>query len=247
MRDLAGLKICFVAGTLGQGGSERQLYYMLQALLHEGAQPRVLCLTSGEYWEQPIRELGVAVTWVGQSHSRIRRLRRIIDALREDPPRIVQSQHFYTNIYVTAAARWLGLEEIGALRSNGISEIGANQAVFGRVSLHTPRMIAANSRAGIDNAVTLGVHRSRMHFLPNVVDTARFSTPSRSANGAVHLLTVGRMVPAKRFDRFIRVLADVRQRSRTPVKGTIVGDGEERAQLELLAQRAELLPDGLEF
>ena len=56
MCDLAGLRICFVAGTLGQGGAERQLYYILRALTQAGAQPYVLCLTRGELWEKRIRE-----------------------------------------------------------------------------------------------------------------------------------------------------------------------------------------------
>ena len=45
MVDLARLNICFVAGTLGQGGAERQLYYILQTLCRRGAQTRLLCLT----------------------------------------------------------------------------------------------------------------------------------------------------------------------------------------------------------
>src|SRR6266566_5056505 len=102
MRELRGLKVCFLAGTLGQGGAERQLFYMLTALKHSGALPRVLSLTEGEHWHERIESLGVPVTWVGQSRFRLERLRKIVEELKRDPPDIFQSQHFFANIYVTA-------------------------------------------------------------------------------------------------------------------------------------------------
>src|SRR5205085_344938 len=34
---LKGLKVCFIAGTLGQGGAERQLFYILKCLKEHGA------------------------------------------------------------------------------------------------------------------------------------------------------------------------------------------------------------------
>ena len=193
MRDLTGLKVCFVAGTLGQGGAERQLYYMLRALKEHGAVPRVLSLTKDEYWEDRIRALGVPVTWVGQTHSRLQRLRAIIREIRREPAEILQSQHFYTNIYVAAAARFLGLHEIGALRSDAINEVGANSGRLGWLSLRAPRVIAANSRQAIENAVGLGIARSRLNFLPNVVDTSRSLKPQTPAK-VVRVLTIGRLV-----------------------------------------------------
>lgn len=248
MPDLQGLRVCFLAGTLGQGGAERQLYYMLRALKDSGAHPRVLCLTSGEYWEEKIRALGISVIWVGQSSSRWKRLRAIMRELRRQPVDVLQSQHFYTNIYAAAAARFLGLLEIGALRSNGINEVAANGGSLGLISLRAPRAIAANSHQGIENAVRLGMPRSRLHFLPNVVDTCRFSPNGQDKRSPpVRILTIGRMVQAKRLDRFVRVLAAVRHRASLPVRGIIVGDGPKRAQLEAEAANLGLFPDGIEF
>src|SRR5215510_2403397 len=107
MLDLPKLNICFVAGTLGQGGAERQLYYMLRELRENGATPRLLSLTRGEFWESRISELGVPITWIGESPSRLKRLSKIIATLRAEPPDVLQSQHFYTNLYVAGAARAL--------------------------------------------------------------------------------------------------------------------------------------------
>jgi glycosyltransferase involved in cell wall biosynthesis len=247
MRELAGLKVCFVVGTLGQGGAERQLYYMLRALREQGAAPRVLCLTEGEYWQEKIEALGIPVVWVGQRRSRLHRLRAIIRELQREPADVLQSQHFYTNIYVAAAARLLGLREIGAVRSNAIDEVGANRGLLGRLSLIGPRTVAANSRTGIENAVALGMPRDRLRFLPNAVDTFQFELADGKNGGPVRLLNAGRLVHAKRFDRFVRVLATIRRRTRVPVKGIIIGDGPHRARLLTQAKSLSLGPDSLEL
>ena len=68
--ELAQLRIVLLAGTLGQGGAERQLFYTLKAMRDAGMAPHLLCLTTGEYWEEPMRALGVPVTWVGQLQAR---------------------------------------------------------------------------------------------------------------------------------------------------------------------------------
>src|SRR5207247_1693681 len=123
MRELSGIKICFLAGTLEHGGAERQLFYWLRALCDCGAAPRVLCLDRGEFWETPIKNLGVPVTWVGEHASRLKRLIRIIRDLRKDPPDVFQSQHFFVNAYVSLAASLLGASAIGAMRSDGLTDV----------------------------------------------------------------------------------------------------------------------------
>ena len=110
-RELAGLKIWFLAGTLEHGGAERQLFYWLRTLGQCGASASVLSLDQGEFWEGAIRELGVPVSWVGQEQSRLKRLVRITRQLRKAMPDIVQSQHFFANGYLGAAGRILGLTD----------------------------------------------------------------------------------------------------------------------------------------
>lgn len=113
------------------GGAERQLFYILKALHDEGARPRVFCLTHGDFWAEKIRNLGISVTWVGEVKSPCRRLIRIISELRRNPPDIIQSQQFYTNTFAIAAGRFLGLPDIGAVRSNGIREFNDSGPLIG--------------------------------------------------------------------------------------------------------------------
>src|SRR6185503_10886816 len=86
---------------------------------------------------------------------------------------VVQSQHFFTNAYVTLAAWALGLSGIGAMRNDGNSEV-RDSGTLGWLNLHAPRMLAANSRIAIRYALDHGVPASRLYFLPNVVDTDWF-------------------------------------------------------------------------
>lgn len=246
-RDLRGLRVALVAGTLGQGGAERQLYFMVRALLAAGARPRVLSLTRGEFWEPRLRALGVRVEWVGQSSARVARLARVVAALRDERPDVVQSAHFYTNLYVAAAARLLGAVEIGALRSDAVNEVAGTGRVLGALSLRLPRTVAANSRTGIANAVALGVPPHRLLLLPNVVDVGRFVPRPERVGTAVRLLAVGRLGPEKRLDRLLRALAAVRRRAVVPVRATIVGDGPLRRDLEAEAARLGLVGDRVTF
>ena len=247
MRELACLKVCFLAGTLGQGGAERQLYYILVALRDAGAIPRVLCLTKGEYWQERIEALGVRVDWVGESKSPIGRLARIIHKLKRDPPDILQSQHFFANSYVAAAARILRLHDIGAIRGDGFEELESNPGLRGWLSLRLPRALAANSQTAIENAVTLGVARRRLSFLPNAVDETMFTEGQRDSGNAIRLLTVGSLVPVKRLDRFLRMISRVSSRASMPVEGLIVGDGPLRAELESQARELGLAEDKVRF
>lgn len=261
---LAGLRVAFVAGTLGQGGAERQLYYMLQALRGADVDVRLFALTQGEFWESPIRSLGVDVEYVGEPPSRLRRLRALHGALRRWRPDLVQSQHFYTNLYAALAARALGLREIGAIRNDVYSEVRANGPILGRWSLTLPRVIAANSRLGVANAIRLGVPAARTRYLPNVVDTSRFtpapspdasghqppgehSTAVTTRKGPFRLLNVGRLTEQKRMDRFIRVIAALRTRHGMDVVGTIVGTGPLDATLRALATAVGVDRDTLSF
>ena len=123
MVDLSRLKICFIVGTLGQGGAERQLYYLVKELYNCGTQLLILSLTRNEFWEAKIRELGIPIHWVGKSHSWFIRLATIIRILRGKKYDYVYSQHFFTNLYACFAAKAIRSIGIGSLRSNCINEV----------------------------------------------------------------------------------------------------------------------------
>src|SRR5215470_3393386 len=247
MLNLRNLNICFIAGTLGQGGAERQLFYILNALRQGGATVRLLSLTDGEYWHQRIEAIGIPVYWVGRQRSRTLRLAAILERLRDWRVDVIQSQHFYTNLYATASARLLGKREIGAIRNDCLSEVRSNGALMGRLCLRVPRAIVANSKTAIRNAISMGALAARLHLLPNVVDTELFSPRRMKANGAVTLLVAGRLTEQKRVDRFLYAVHRLRQLCHVQIKALIVGDGPLRTELEGLAGKLGLIPGTVQF
>jgi glycosyltransferase involved in cell wall biosynthesis len=246
MRSLDGLKVTFLAATLGHGGAERQLFYILRALRRAGALPRLIAFTQGEFWEGPIRELGVPVVTLPDG-SPLARLHGLVRALRQDRPDVLQSQHFHANLYAVVAARVLGLREIGAIRNDAVSEVRNVGGRMGRWSLLAPRVVAANSRAAIQNAVALGAKPRRLVLLPNVLDTERFAPPPQRPPKPVRVLLVGRLHPDKRVDRFISIVAKLRERTKIPFQAIIVGHGPDRANLEEQAACLGLSRDWMEF
>jgi glycosyltransferase involved in cell wall biosynthesis len=200
--------VAFVVGTLGQGGAERQLYYALKALVAEGAAPVVLALTRGEHWEGPIGELGVPIVFVGGARSRAARMWSIYRAIRRTRPAVVQSFHFYTNLYAAVAARAAGVPAIGALRSDGANELRTIGTTMARWSLQAPHLIAANSPVAIANVTAAG-YTTPLALLRNAIDTSHFTFEPEGSSTTIRVAAIGRLGPEKRFDRLLRVLARV--------------------------------------
>lgn len=244
-------RIAFIAGTLAQGGAEKQLLYMARVLLESGADVRVYSLTRGELHEQELRAMGVDPIWVGRFGSPPARVAAVAAALRDFRPHILQSAHFYTNLYAALVAPLYGAVGIGTVRSDVEHEMRTNGR-WGRSLLRAPAALILNSEAACRNALALGVHADRLHVLPNAIDLDEFD--QRSAAGPVPGLDgaapiaigVGSFVPAKRFDRFLRAIALARA-SGSDVRGVLVGDGPERSALEELAGALGLLPDAVWF
>lgn len=246
MVSLERLNIAFIAGTLGQGGAERQLFYMLRTLKEQGTRLRLLSLTQGEFWQEKIEDLNVPVIWVGAKRWRLQRLWAIVQILRQDKPDIIQSQHGYANLYAALAARWLRVKDIGAVRTDALREI-RTVGLMGHLNLRIPRLLAVNSTSGMNNSLKLGAAAERLHLLPNVIDTANFSPLERPLRQPVTLIWVGRLVHEKRADRFLHLLAQLRQQTSTPIRGLVVGNGPLRGELQAQAEALGLLSEGVAF
>ena len=225
MKIFNKISVGFVAGSLSYGGAERQLFYIVKTLHEHGIRVHVFCMGQGEYFEKAILELGIPVTRVGIHRNRILRLIYLFFAIRKSKVKILQSQHFHTNIYVSIISRLLRIQEIGAIRNNVLDEV-APLRVFGKVCLILPRLIAANSSIGIENAVLLGRPRSKLFLLPNVVDTDYFSPNylTKIKDQCLQIVSIGRLVSQKRFDRLLRIASICKEKNLNFLI-TVYGDG----------------------
>ncbi|HEY8536547.1 MAG TPA: glycosyltransferase [Vicinamibacterales bacterium] len=240
------LRVAFIAGTLDRGGAEKQLLFHLRALRRAGARLEVLTLTRGEHHEAGIVRLGIPVRRVGVSGHPAHRLVAIARALRTFRPHVVQAAHFFVNVYAAAGARSCGAVELGCLRSDGLFDVAAH-GMQGRLLLHAPRALVANSEAARRAVSRLRLPVGRVHVLPNAVDLPAAATgPIESPGDAPVALAIGRLTPVKRYDRFLDALQAAR-RLVPSLRGEIVGDGPSRADLESRARALGLLPDAVRF
>jgi len=241
------LRIDFVAGTLGRGGAERQLRYIMRGLRARGHSVRVLSLTRGEYWESVLRDERFAVEWVGASASRLARLAAVTRSAARNRTDVLHSLHFFANVYAGIAARLLGRRGLGSIRSSGTRDLADTGRLGGFLCLHTPHRIAANSTRAIES---LGGKRGpgdRFFLLPNVVDTEKFAPRGRRRRERFTLLFVGRLEAVKRPDRFLEVAAGVEARAGTGVRVLIAGDGPLGDEARRRASDLGLRPGTAEF
>jgi glycosyltransferase involved in cell wall biosynthesis len=246
MNSLGKLRIVFIAGTLGMGGAERQLFYILQALRTTGCEVFLLCLTTGEFWQEPIEKLGVSVIWVGRHPSPVLRLIKIYRIVAGFSPDLVQSQHFYTNLYAALIGRLSAIHELGAIRNDVLSEIKSN-GLWGTLCLRLPRAMAANSKSAIETATNLKVKPERLYYLPNVIDCTVFEPSQHPPTQKLRILSIGRLGKQKNIGLLLEICSILKKSLKSDFQIKIVGDGPERFWLEQKANSLGLFPNQLNF
>lgn len=241
------MKVCFIVGTLGRGGAEKQLIYMLRALKNARIDCRILCLTDGEAYESEIRKLNVPIEYIGESKNRVVRLIKIINNLRKKPADILQSSHFYTNIYTGFAGKILKIPSIGAIRSDLTSEIQTH-GFLGKWQVSLPQFLIVNSALAYQRSIERGVSPHKIEFVRNVVEGQSKASNESPVQPTVEILFAGRLDKNKRPERFIKLASIlIEQFPHIPLRFQIAGDGMLRTELEKLAETLELLPDRLKF
>lgn len=237
---MSGLRVALMAGTLGRGGAEQQLVYTAAALTSLGADVHVYSLTRGEQHEEALRAAGLPITWIGRFGHPAIRLSRLVAGLLTFRPHLIQAGHFFTNLYVTHAARVVGAAAVGTIRSDAVHEL-ATHGRWGESLLLGPPDIIANSWGAKAAAELHGRAAATTHVVSNVVDVARFTGARTADPTLVTAIAVGSLIHVKRFDRLVEALAAARERSIALV-GVLVGGGPERESLADLAAALSLGP-----
>ena len=249
LNSIKGLKICFIAGTLGVGGAERQLYIIVNTLHRLGAEVSLIGLNKGEYWEQAIIQTGISYYSLDGKGSKINRLIKIVLLLRKIKPDIIQSQHFYTNLYATISGWILRKISIGASRSDLKVEVLSN-GIFGIPSVMWPKVLVVNSLKSYEEALRMGRLKSSLHYLPNALDTNKFSNFLKkpiSNQGPLVLIAAGSLIKLKRFDKFIELVKRLKTNYECPVKGMLIGSGVLEEALKQYAHDSGLDVKEMEF
>lgn len=94
--------------------------------------------------------------------------------------------------------------------------------------------VIVRGRNGLDYMRGIGME-ARTTIIPAGIDVDRFE-PRTTEPAEFELITVGRLVPVKRYDRLLRIVCEL-VRARPDIGCTFVGDGPERRALESLARQ----------
>ena len=127
------MRIGFVAGTLGQGGAEKQLFLLALELKRKGHKVFVASLLEGEFWHRRLIDSGVETYSIGKYASKIQKLVRLNNWRITNKIEIIYAFHFYVSVYtgVLRIISFQNLITIGSIRNNGISEFYSIGSIFG--------------------------------------------------------------------------------------------------------------------
>lgn len=243
------LRVALVAGSLRQGGAERQLLFVARELVRLRARVTVHSVTRGEAYEAVLESEGLPVNFFGQSRFPVARVAALARSFQKARPHVVHATHFFCNLYATAGAGLCDAVSIGSLRSDLEYELQTNPH-WGEALLRAPDLLLANSVTARERAVRHGVDPARVEVLPNAIDLDEFDAasigPERRDSREVRVFLVGSLHPVKRVDMFLDALVAARLRA-AQVCGIIVGDGSEEASLRSRAAALGLGEGGVRF
>lgn len=231
------LRVALLLSDLSIGGAQKQALYIAQALqTAPQIDLQVYTLISDPADLAPLTDLGVKVLCYGRSRNIARRLLDLTRLLREFRPQIVFSMRTYVNLYAGLAARMTGAVSIGTLR-NTLAYEASSLGWKTRLICRLPHALAVNSYCARDELIATGwVDAAKIHVLLNVIDLQAFDQQASAPVEPIgtpgrNVVFVGRLAPAKRLDRLLRVI-------KLALEGVpdlhllLVGEGDERPTIE---------------
>ena len=247
------LSIALITGQLGLGGAEKQLYLLVRGLLQAGWRVSVITLNpgKGDYWEGPLRELGVSVHEVPTGLARLQRLLAIRHILCQERTQIVHSWSLHTNFYAAAGGRLSGVPvRMGAERANhhlsrqALGRWLYDLSLWGLDSLVANSGPAANFlrqyRPGLAvRVVPNGVEVPKL--LANAEERERLRASLGIPASPPVIVAVGSMVPRKNFATLIQAAGVITQKRPETIL-VLIGGGPLRHDLE--RQALASLPKG---
>lgn len=249
--------IAFFLPSVRGGGAQRVIVNLAQGMAERGlAVDMVLATSDGVFLDHLPPQVRVVDLGAGRL---IRSLLPLTRYLRRERPRILVSSMTHANLIALWAARLARRSTpVMVTVHNTMSESTPDQgALGGRLSLPLLRafypwadsIVAVSRGAADDLARTTGLPRERVQVIYNPVITPAVQAPARQvpdhpwfdAGQPPVILGVGRLTRQKDFSTLIRAFAEVRRRC--PARLIILGEGEDRPELERLIAELGLRGD----
>ena len=229
------LKIALVIGQLSAGGAEGQLALLARSLRGSRFEPVVYCTSAQSRPIGPELERdGVCVRVFGGAP--LARVARLSGALERDGVALVHAWLFIANSYAWMANR--GAKPLITSARN-CKRQGWLHDTANRFAFRASRRIVANS-SEVQRYIEseYGAPPSRVVVIRNGIDVERFH-PAESPGAPPLVVGVGRLVPQKDPELFVRAAAGLAEKL-PDVRFAFIGEGPLRAAVESAVQRSGL-------
>ncbi|HHX08677.1 MAG TPA: glycosyltransferase [Chloroflexi bacterium] len=242
------IKIAIIAGQLVVGGAEQQLYNWLANLDRKRFDPIVLTLHPGhgDFWEEPIRDLGIPLYEIPERSNKLVRLHQIIRILRPFKPALIHGWHAFPGVYAGFSAKLLGARSVAGIRSSYLPLKGALETKI--IRRFCDAVVANSQIAASEYQLAQRPKRQKVFVVQNAVEknfldreTARqkliaiYSLPPDPG----WIASIGRMDSLKRFDTLVQVCAELKLAG-YDFHLVLIGDGPEKGNLEKLVKENHL-------
>jgi starch synthase (maltosyl-transferring) len=246
--------ITLVITDLEVGGAERALVALATRLDRDRWAPAVIALGPEATLAVTLRDAAIPVHCLGVSRRHpFQALNRLVAALREQPPVLIQSFLFHANVAARLAAPRVGHPwVVGGLR------------VAERQRRWHLRLERATERLGTGSiCVSNGVYRfyvtqahlnpHRLTVIPNGIDPSPFDDPTPVARDSLDVapdafltLFIGRLDPQKDWLRLL-VAARYAAREQPQIALRIAGDGPDRESLVSILESTPVLAQTVKY
>jgi len=230
------ITLVILAGGLGLGGSESQLYLLLKHMDRSFLECHIVVFNPGQdHFREPLGRLGVRL-WDMPSRckSPLQRLIFVWGILRRLNPDIVHSWVFHDNPYAGLGGWLAGVpvrlgSQRNILASSGVQGL---RPVSRFLAFRSVSLVAVNSEAARHEMLAMGHPPSRVALVPNCVDVSSLSvapcsepldlSPLHIDSGHRVVGMVGNLRRQKNPVMFVETMAPILARFKD-VRGLIVG------------------------
>ena len=249
MEPSSRIKVALCITELEPGGAERAMVELATRLDRQRWEPTVYVLSSEPAAPRDrlvgrLREAGIPVHFLGATGvlSVFRTLRRLWQALRREPPTIVQSFLFHADVIATVAARLAGIVNIYIGVRVAERRYPWRLRLERRMMRWWVRRCVCVSRGVADFSISNGFPADHVVVIPNGIEPLAPGEPA-STDGSVRsgrLTAIGRLTAQKGFDWLLNAFAELRRR-RPEVSLQIIGSGELEPELRHRAAQLGLV------
>ncbi|MBI4341153.1 MAG: GT4 family glycosyltransferase PelF [Candidatus Omnitrophica bacterium] len=222
----------YVIWSLAVGGAERVVALLAEHLDRVRYRPLVVCLNEEGALAAPLRQAGVEIMALRKrGPADLQTLWRLVSLMRQQRVQLVHTHLWGANLWGRLAAWIAGIPVIATEHNTDTWKPWWYLLLDRWLAPRTSALIAV-SQAVKDFYVAHGIGPDRLAVIPNGIETERFASVPPSGfyrelgwpEQAPRFLAIGRLVPAKRHDRFIDAMAQVIA-ARPGARGLIIGEG----------------------